>query len=742
MAYGPIYEFAFDSQNGADILIVISKKNYTGEVTRRPLGRAPILKRENNGHVYGTSLEIYAECKVDGEYAEFYTSSADEFKVNVYKDQIPIWTGFITPELYSEPDIAPPYDVQIIATDGLGELRNYMFQQAGRETLQEHLDFILSHTGLSLGCDVVSAVSYVGPEGNSSEPYQVLGLEIDLAYESENTCYDTLQNILTSLNAAITQFNGRWLIFRETDLIRLASDAGVEAYDVNGVQKMLDVASFGSSSSHEWWPVGQLSTVIDPAKNSIVLEAPNHYKTNILQADRWNVLNGAYFNESEGAYILPDEGSTIVQGIDFGGLDIEYRLALRVAARNVGWSDEDQPLGIEVVINARTSSGDDIYYLVQAASSDRGIASYFWRTAQGYIEAELAVPSDSDTAGDAQYVDVILPLYRNGNRSFVTARSIQVGVFNPQGTHDIHVYDVALYKYDQFKGYQSNIEISNNAREAAQDVQLTFTDGENLPVSGSVFMTGIPMIDGFVVRWIFPASPPQEYLRFMSKDYARSIALPKMRYSGVLNVPREGVIPFLFLRDNTFYLTTSYSYNLLDDELEVSLISISSADVDIVQQVITPITSAPAGSSGPTSGGGGGIGTGIDLSGYAKKEEVTTLADHLASMWSLDDDGNLVTEKQVIVKNNIIAEKEVSAGGAGAESDPEGGQTSGEYKMYTHLQETAEKVWTIVHGLGKYPNVKVVDSTHELCYGDVKYPNIDTVTIEFGAPFGGYAYLD
>ena len=62
--------------------------------------------------------------------------------------------------------------------------------------------------------------------------------------------------------------------------------------------------------------------------------------------------------------------------------------------------------------------------------------------------------------------------------------------------------------------------------------------------------------------------------------------------------------------------------------------------------------------------------------------------------------------------------------------------------MYTHHQETAEKVWTIVHGLGKYPNVKVVDSTHELCYGDVKYPNIDTVTIEFGAPFGGYAYLD
>lgn len=110
-------------------------------------------------------------------------------------------------------------------------------------------------------------------------------------------------------------------------------------------------------------------------------------------------------------------------------------------------------------------------------------------------------------------------------------------------------------------------------------------------------------------------------------------------------------------------------------------------------------------------------------------------AETITNKFTVDEDG-------IHTDENIITTKEVSAGGAGAESDPEGGQTSGEYKMYTHLQETAEKVWTIVHGLKKYPNVKVVDSTHELCYGDVKYPNIDTVTIEFGAPFGGYAYLD
>lgn len=133
----------------------------------------------------------------------------------------------------------------------------------------------------------------------------------------------------------------------------------------------------------------------------------------------------------------------------------------------------------------------------------------------------------------------------------------------------------------------------------------------------------------------------------------------------------------------------------------------------------------------------------IGASGEETLGSLLTIVATLADIWKIDEEtGDLVTDRQVIVKNNIIAEKEVSAGGAGEEANPEGGETTGEYKMYTHLQETAEKVWTIVHGLGKYPNVKVVDSTHELCYGDVKYPNIDTVTIEFGAPFGGYAYLD
>lgn len=744
MAYGPIYEFAFDSQNGADILIVISKKNYTGEVTRRPLGRAPILKRENNGHVYGTSLEIYAECKVDGEYAEFYTSSADEFKVNVYKDQIPIWTGFITPELYSEPDIAPPYDVQIIATDGLGELKNYPFNSVNASSLHDHFANMMNHTGLSLEIAMVSALKYYNGE-SASLPQDLLDIRLDLSHENGSSCYDVLQHMLSALNASISQFDDKWFIFRETDFIHLVSEQGLDAFKPGENPHKLEINSFGSVASAEWWPIGQMSTSIEPAKNRLNLTSPNHYKGNVLGSS-WAMENGASYDETEGAYVLPDEGSYIVQKLDFGGDRVEYRLALRISARNVGSGEEDQPLGIRVVIDGRSYSGERQYWLVQSASSDRGVGAYLWKTSEGEIEAELAVPSDSDTAADAQDVDIILPLYRNGNRSYMGATSVEVTVFNPAGTHDIYVYGALLSKYDQFEGYQADVVLDNGAREEASAVDLTILDGAKAPEGGPVFMSGIPLLPGentVITAWGIGLSPSEGFLSLMAKDYSKKVALPRMSYKGTMNVPR-GTMPVLFVRDNTYYFPRTYSYDLLNDELEVDLISIPYADLSIDSIVVSQIAESKGTYS---SGGAGGIGSGIDLSNYYNKNEIDDkyneiesrleVAEKITSKFGYDEDG-------IYTDFNFRTSGELSAGGAGTESGEGGGggTSTGDYKMYHHPQDEAASVWRVEHGLGKFPNVRVLDSNKELCYGDVQYINTSVLTITFGAPFSGDAYCD
>lgn len=60
---------------------------------------------------------------------------------------------------------------------------------------------------------------------------------------------------------------------------------------------------------------------------------------------------------------------------------------------------------------------------------------------------------------------------------------------------------------------------------------------------------------------------------------------------------------------------------------------------------------------------------------------------------------------------------------------------------FAYAQSTASAVWTIVHGLGRYPSVTVIDSSGSAMYGEVHYQDLDTVIVTFSAPFGGEATL-
>ena len=63
-------------------------------------------------------------------------------------------------------------------------------------------------------------------------------------------------------------------------------------------------------------------------------------------------------------------------------------------------------------------------------------------------------------------------------------------------------------------------------------------------------------------------------------------------------------------------------------------------------------------------------------------------------------------------------------------------------KHYTHTQAVASDTWTVVHGLGKYPAVTVVDTARDVVIGDVEYLDTNTVELRFTAPFSGWAYLN
>ena len=183
MAYGNRFRFRFDSVHGVEYNIYILKDGYTGTCEQRALGHAPVLKKQKNGPICGTSLDLYAQCVVDGEFAELYTSDPKEYRVDVYRAGILIWTGFVSTELYSEPSIYPPYDVQIVATDGLGELKQVDFEYAGLVTLSEHIRTALSYTGAN---KIIYVASSLAMQGESV--VDTFGMSINMDYLERINC--------------------------------------------------------------------------------------------------------------------------------------------------------------------------------------------------------------------------------------------------------------------------------------------------------------------------------------------------------------------------------------------------------------------------------------------------------------------------------------------------------------------------------------------------------------------------
>jgi hypothetical protein len=61
---------------------------------------------------------------------------------------------------------------------------------------------------------------------------------------------------------------------------------------------------------------------------------------------------------------------------------------------------------------------------------------------------------------------------------------------------------------------------------------------------------------------------------------------------------------------------------------------------------------------------------------------------------------------------------------------------------YIHEQAAPSTTWNIVHNLGRYPSgIKVIDSAGSIVFGFEKAVSVNQLTLEFSAPFSGYAYI-
>lgn len=583
MAYRAKYRYRWASQNGNEGEVLLLKDSYTGAVIDRPLGRAPELSMEQNGHIHGTSLVLYLECREDGEYTELYTSSAKEWQVQLWWNGRSLWTGYLTPELYSEPDIAPPYDVCVTATDSLGELKRSEYKPASWDlSLEDHLYGILALTGLDQTIYHTGGLSADGRPGAS----MLHEVKVDLSHLQGKTCYDVLDGILTAINAELTSWGQQWMLLRPSDLDSLS--ANLALYPANGGgSQTWSIPSYGSARTHGRWPVGQMSTQIIASRSAVTVQSPNHLREGSeLSPDGWSGSGSTAIRVEAGA--TSASGELITEGhweLMAGGSisqSVKYSKGLGAHTLRI-----DQYGISKVRITYRTSPGSAMHVLGMANGQvgwDMG--------------GDILIGSKT-----RETLEIPIPAWA-GAGTLTVSIALAISIVNPVTV----VYGVSFAVNAVPYGLELRLDLSNGARSEADAVESAFSTYPGGEETYDVLLSqsGLPSFGGSPVsRWSTTKLGSQSYIGFLAMDIALGCAMPRARKTGKLNVPQGADPTFLLLSDGSRnYFVNTYTVDLLEDEVSVDMVSLPAAELEVADETYSAMTGGSSASYGSGSPGG------------------------------------------------------------------------------------------------------------------------------------------
>ena len=623
MAYRTRYAFNFDTPEGREVEIIIAEDGYTGDALIRPVGGHPTLRMDNGGEILGTSLEIPAECQVADEFADLYTSDPTRFKVSLYINSVTVWQGFITPELYSAPWVDPPHDVAITATDGLGELKRSTFTAAGVLSLESHLSRLLAMTGLSLP---LSYVNLMESDWVQSQ-YFWADTRLSLDHMAGESCYDVLQALLRSFHATLRQARGKWVVIRETDCP--GSKTGTNVLDISG--NAYPIVPFGSARSFVNWPVGSLSSEIQPARNGLKVVSDSASGGGLLAdsdmaTDSWSgtATHNAGKKRYEiavGEYIEEDADLPDITVTSSGGVvtvSTPPDLRLKVTARQ---PDANNKRNIKIQVSAFGHTLPSVTATRYLGDGD----GYPWSNNPIYITKEL--PASTGAYGDdVTSFEIIVPFARLDLLYGEYPVTLTVRIEADDAT--VQVYGCSLESVPPYAGVETNLVISNSARGAAPDQDCAFADTFGYYIGGEWngnclygYHSGLHPVETL-------SSPSVQAARsgiFLAEDYGLSVAVPRLRLKGVIHLDYGTSVPLFLSNGGLDYITEEWSYDIYEDEIDISMISLPAVEMT-VESVEQSRYYQPSGSSSGSggSGGGGGGGGATTLGGLTDVDLSTT----------------------------------------------------------------------------------------------------------------------
>ena len=596
MAYGELYRFVFDAANGPEVTISVAKRDYTGAVYRRAVGGSATLRRERSGCILGSSLAWSAECLSEDEFAELYTSDPTLYSVSLLFSGTEVWRGFVTPELYSSPWVDAPYDVTLTATDNLAELKNSTFKATGDIQVEWLIRDLLEITRLSIPSAQDVEVTYISSMKGDRKHLSSLTVNVD--HLAGETCYDVLNSVLESLHAVLylDYAAESWVVMRETDV----SGANVGFLTFGKLDGLSDLAANGS-----------LAMEIVPARKELTVSEEIHAANVAKTFNSSNVhTTGGTPKWEESDYgaavrlttVPPSQLSGTPESIDsvagvlFTSLAAGRRYTLTFKARNTGFFVGKTLLQWGLIITGQNGSvSRQIYFDTNGGYS----ASY---PGSDYPNDTELTPEIAEYSFSFVIPQKVGAAGFTPSRGSFSARCMRKGDGSSVWTAEAWLADVRLQVADFPDGLSTRVVLDNDARTEADGVALEF--GNDIASGRQNVIRETEFISDAIV-------PEQDFNTFMAIDNALSVALPRLRLSGVMFFKKPTWRLPKFVRtthvsaDNLDYIVEEYNFNLLTGDIDISMISLPAAALAYKEiKTTSDYKQIPSGSS--TSGASSG----------------------------------------------------------------------------------------------------------------------------------------
>jgi hypothetical protein len=308
-----------------DHKVEIEEQGYAGSSEEmEKAASSPATYKENsdgedrNYVIRASEFRLRVMVQTNFQYVDLYTQDNRKYKFKYYRDEgagnVLRWVGFVDQYLYSESYKPTPYEMEIVATDGLASLKDLGFYDESannflvRDSQLSFISQILKKLGL--GINIISGINEYEDSftsGVTDDPlpqaymnpmiyYNTSEIDDDGKFESESCAY-VLENILKEYNAVICQADAKWVIYRPEETrasfpYREFTAEGV--YSANGTIDPIVYLKDKSQSNRIVWKdqSGHLSMI--PSYGKFIVRQMLNKKQSLLQSysfEEWNIVD-------------------------------------------------------------------------------------------------------------------------------------------------------------------------------------------------------------------------------------------------------------------------------------------------------------------------------------------------------------------------------------------------------------------------------------------------------------------